>query len=49
MDKVKSMAYIAMGAAGYAAFQKYKGPINKAVKKMLNKETKMMNKLEDMM
>lgn len=49
MDKIKSMAYLAIGAASMAAFERYKEPITKAMKKMLNKETKMMNKLEDMM
>ena len=50
MEKMKAAAYMAMGAAGMMAFQKYKEPVAKAAKKMFNKEMNMVNKtLEDLM
>lgn len=50
MDKMKAVALMAAGSMMALAYQKYKDPMLKTMKKALNKEKKMINEtLEDMM
>lgn len=46
----KDIAFMAMGASAVLAYQKYKDPVMKKMKKTMDKQVKKANqKLEDMM
>ncbi len=44
VNMIKDMAFMAMGAAVMAAYQKYKKPICEAVSKVMNEEKEMVKK-----